>query len=107
MYIADPDKHSCFFISDRTGAASNHRLLDDVECSVLVTINFKHPAMRNTLSDKARTLIELPSIEQVLNMEQLNYPFDRKFESVRHETALLVHILGSTGMPCAYTTNNI
>ncbi|PIG84290.1 hypothetical protein AARAC_007854 [Aspergillus arachidicola] len=84
-------------ISERNTVTQNHKLLEDVECSVIITTNAAFPQVRATLRGKQISVLELPLFEQLLHEHQRRYEYNKELKFLYYETAFIVHNPCSTG----------
>jgi hypothetical protein len=87
-----------FLISERNSVAANMQLLRDLDCSVLMTTDTQFAPVRDLLSEReSLTVIELKSLDELLNEPQPEYSFNKKLRGMESQTAFAVHTSGSTG----------
>ncbi|KNG87145.1 hypothetical protein ANOM_004785 [Aspergillus nomiae NRRL 13137] len=84
-------------MSERNTVAQNHKLLEDVECSIIITTNAVFPQVRATLRGKQISVIELPLFEQLLHEHQRRYEYNKELKLLYYETALIIHNPCCTG----------
>ncbi|KAL3466482.1 hypothetical protein BJX64DRAFT_284420 [Aspergillus heterothallicus] len=90
-----------FLISERNSVAANHKLLDDVACSTMLTTSLAFAPVQATREGREIVVLELPSLEALVDQHNPVYPFERTLEASAREAALIVHTSGSTGFPKA------
>lgn len=83
-------------MSERNGLEANLQLLNDVKCATLMTTTSSFPPVRNLIAERAVTIVELPSLEQLL-AEDVDYPYDKDPSTAAKDIAFMVHSSGSTG----------
>ncbi|KAL3475147.1 hypothetical protein BJX99DRAFT_259614 [Aspergillus californicus] len=88
-----------FLISERNSVPASHKLLDDVECSIVLTTSLSFQPVEATRSGRELVVLELPPLEELLNGPQPEYPFHKDLSSSSTEVAFMVHTSGSTGFP--------
>ena len=82
---------------------ANLQLLDDVKCATLMTTDSSFPPVRKIISERAVTVVELPSLEKLF-AEDVDYPYDKDPSTAAKGTAFMVHSSGSTGKVAYYTS---
>ncbi|KAL3494907.1 hypothetical protein BJX62DRAFT_246825 [Aspergillus germanicus] len=96
-----------FLISERNSVAANYKLFDEVACSTILTTSLSFaPVQATRAADGGTTgpgkylvVLELPSLETLLNETRPEYPFYKTLSTSARDVALIVHTSGSTGFP--------
>ncbi|OJJ43897.1 hypothetical protein ASPZODRAFT_892681 [Penicilliopsis zonata CBS 506.65] len=88
-----------FLISEGNNLTTNIKLLDDVQCSTLVTTSKLLPPVQSLLAERTMTSVELFPLELLLNNPHSPYPFTKTLDEAERDTAFMTHTSGSAGFP--------
>ncbi|KAB8263537.1 hypothetical protein BDV32DRAFT_146354 [Aspergillus pseudonomiae] len=96
-----------FFISPRNQAGVHSSLLQSTACSKLVfSAEREREATDINTEESNMKKWEIPSLWELLHRKGGAFPFNKTFEAVKDEPAVVIHSSGSTGTPKpVYLTN--
>ncbi|KAI1662848.1 acetyl-CoA synthetase-like protein [Daldinia decipiens] len=88
-----------FLTSPRNSAAAHRSLFDSLKCRTLVTTDPAPPSVSTVLEAVKPRQLSIPTVEELLEKPYPHFFFNKTFEQVRWDPALVIHSSGSTGLP--------
>ncbi|GAA87321.1 NRPS-like enzyme [Aspergillus luchuensis] len=88
-----------FLTSPRNSVAAHRSLLDRLNCTKLVAPVPRPPPITAILEAQTLDVLEVPSIDDLLNTEYPHFEYAKTYPEAAGETFAVIHTSGSTGIP--------
>ncbi len=82
--------------SPRNSPAAHRGLFDALECKTLVTTDPSPPAAVTILEAVKPRLLTIPSVEELLQTQYPEFPFETTFEESRWDSFLVMYVSTQT-----------
>ncbi|CAG7559788.1 unnamed protein product [Fusarium equiseti] len=93
---------AALFLSPKNNVTGALAVLNASDCKIWVKPKEQpmFPLLDGILQEKYMKILELPSIDELLDVESTEpFPFDKTFESSKNEPFCILHTSGTTGVP--------
>ncbi|KAJ4118864.1 hypothetical protein NW768_010602 [Fusarium equiseti] len=93
---------AALFLSPKNNVTGALAVLNASNCNIWVKPKEQplFPLLEGILQEKYMKILELPSIDELLDAESTeSFPFDKSFESSKQEPFCILHTSGTTGVP--------
>ncbi|KAL6916435.1 hypothetical protein FSST1_007930 [Fusarium sambucinum] len=93
---------SALFLSPKNNVTGALAVLNAADCGIWVKPKEQPmlPLLEGILQEKYLKIIEIPSIDELLDAESVEpFPFDKTFEASKNEPFCILHTSGTTGVP--------
>lgn len=85
--------------SPRNSIPAHVNLFELLNCQVLITPTPRPQAVTTITAAHDIRVLEIPTVDELLNTKWPHYPFHKTFEDARNEPLLVLHTSGTTGFP--------
>jgi len=94
--------YKAFLPSPRNSTIAQMDLFSRLECRVVATTDPEPPFISSILREyPVQTVVRIPPVEALLQEsgKVSPYPYDKSFDTAKHDPVLVLHTSGSTGIP--------
>ncbi|KAH8429290.1 uncharacterized protein LDX57_006957 [Aspergillus melleus] len=88
-----------FFPSPRNSATAHAKLLDELQCEIMITPTPCPRAAHAVLQDSGLRVLNVPDVEDLLQANTAPVRYERTLSQALMEPLLTIHTSGSTGLP--------
>lgn len=91
--------YKMIFPSPKYSLAGLEQLLKDLRCKMFLVLPSSPPVVSEYLTAHEPSVLNVPTVEFLLNTEFPHYPFGKSFATARNEPLVALHTSGSTSHP--------
>jgi len=87
------------FTSPRNSIPAHGKLFESLDSCILITSSPRPPVVNAIVSAHPLRVLEVPSLQELLNTTYPHYPYNKTFLEAKNEPLVVLHTSGTTGFP--------